>query len=300
VLKRATEFLLARGGPAGFAASRRRGSTIILAYHNVVPDSAAAVGDRSLHLPLARFRSQLDLLEQTHEIVDISDVPVAPGTTSRPCAAITFDDAYRGALTLALPELARRGLPATVFVAPGLLGSTGCWWDLLASPRGRGLAPTLRTYVLETLRGDGAEALAWARSRDLPLEALPAHAGIATEAELRTAGALPRIRFGAHTWTHCNLARLEEAGIERELVMPLEWLRQRFERVLPWLALPYGLSVPTTAPYARKAGYDCVLKIDGGWVASGVSRAFVLPRLNVPAGLSPNGFALRASGLIGG
>jgi hypothetical protein len=66
VLKRAAEFLLARGGPAAVAARRRRGSTIILAYHNVVPDDARAIGDRSIHLSVATFRSQMDRLEETH------------------------------------------------------------------------------------------------------------------------------------------------------------------------------------------------------------------------------------------
>ena len=218
--------------------------------------------------------------------------------SSRPRAAITFDDAYRGALTLALPELARRGLPATVFVAPGLLGSSGCWWDLLAATDGSGLLASVRNHVLMELGGDNATALAWARSNALPIAALPAHAGIATEEELRTAAALPGIRLGAHTWSHCNLARVGAAAHDAELVRPLGWLRQRFERVVPWLAYPYGLSAPSSAGQALRAGYDRALRIDGGWISSVTTSAFVLPRLNVPAGVSPDGFVLRASGLM--
>ena len=62
MLKRAAEFVLAHGGPAALAARRRRGSTLILAYHNVVPDGASPAGDRSLHLPFARFEAQMDRL----------------------------------------------------------------------------------------------------------------------------------------------------------------------------------------------------------------------------------------------
>lgn len=300
MLKRAAEFALAHGGPAALAARGRRASTLILAYHNVVPDSAAPVGDRSLHLPLSRFRTQLDRLGRTHELVDLSAVRDAPTAPARPRAAITFDDAYRGALTLALPELSRRGIPATVFVAPGLLGGAGCWWDVLAAPDGGGLAASVRDHVLDALRGDGADALAWARASSMPIESLPAYAGIATEEELRTVAALPGVRFGAHTWTHCNLARVGPDAVERELVAPLAWLRERFERVLPWLAYPYGLSAPDTAAIAQRAGYEAALAIDGGWVAPDAAAAFVLPRLNVAAGLSPDGFILRASGILGG
>ena len=299
LVKPAAEFLLARAGPATFAARRRRGSTLILAYHNVIPDDAAPIGDCSLHLSLARFRSQLDRLEKTHDIVDLATARGASGGSNRPRAAITFDDAYRGALALALPELARRGLPATVFVAPGLLGSTGCWWDLLAAPDGSGLLPSVRDHVLDALRGDGAAAVAWARTIALPLVSLPVHAGIATEEELRTAAALPGIRLGVHTWSHCNLACGGDAELEAELVRPLVWLRERFERVVPWLAYPYGRYASTTARDARNAGYEGALRIDGGWVPSAGDPSFVLPRLNVPAGLSRAGFILRASGLVG-
>lgn len=298
MLKEAAEFLLARGGLAGLSTRRRRGSTIIFAYHNVVPDTAPPIGDRSLHLPFSRFTSQLDRLEQTHEFVDLTSAGAIPGEASRPRAAITFDDAYRGALTLALPELARRGIPATVFVAPGLLGSTGCWWDLLAASDGSGLAPTVRHHVLHELRGDGAAAVAWARANAMPLSSLPTHAGIASEDELGVASALPRIQFGAHTWSHCNLARVDERELDRELGMPLEWLHQRFEQVVPWLAYPYGLFAPSTAARARSAGYVGALRIDGGWLGSACRRTFDLPRLTVPAGVSLDGFTLRASGLV--
>lgn len=48
MLKQAAEFLLARGGPATLAARRRRGRSLILAYHNVVPDDTRPLGDRNL------------------------------------------------------------------------------------------------------------------------------------------------------------------------------------------------------------------------------------------------------------
>jgi len=280
------------------AARRRRGSTLILAYHNVVADDAPPFGDRSLHLPLTQFRSQLDRLQETHDVVDVASVHSSPLKSDKPRVCFTFDDAYRGALTLALPELVRRGIPATVFVAPGLLGTAGCWWDRLASPDGGGLSPGVRDHVLNRLRGDSAAALAWARTQRMALAALPANAAIATEGELRAAAELPGITLGAHTWSHCNLARVDESAFERELVEPLAWLRERFERVVPWLAYPYGLSGPDTADWARRAGYQGTLRIEGGWLSAASAVGLALPRLNVPTGLSSDGFTLRASGLM--
>ena len=48
--------------------------------------------------------------------------------------AITFDDAYAGTVDQALPELARLGLPATVFLAPAFVEGDTFWWDALAAP----------------------------------------------------------------------------------------------------------------------------------------------------------------------
>lgn len=299
MLKQAAEALLAHSGAAALAARRRRGSTLVLAYHNIVPDDAPPTGDRSLHLPLTQFRSQLDRLQETHEVVDLSSIRDGGAVSGKPRVCITFDDAYHGALALALPELARRQLPATVFVAPGLLGNQGCWWDLLAAADGTGLPQSVREHVLDALGGDGAAAVEWARSQGLAPARLPSYAVIATEGELRAAAALPGTTLGAHTWSHCNLAKVNDAAFETEFVKPLDWLRERFERVLPWLAYPYGRSTLGTADIAARAGYRSALRIEGGWVPAGSTKAFTLPRLNVPSGLSLEGFILRVSGLIG-
>src|SRR5687767_3308253 len=105
--------------------------TLVLAYHNVVPEGEARAGDVSLHLPFADFRRQLDAISETHDVVPITALgEPPPPSTRRPRIVITFDDAYAGALTCGVDELVKRRMPATVFVAPGLLGSVA-WWDVL-------------------------------------------------------------------------------------------------------------------------------------------------------------------------
>src|SRR5690606_35559597 len=84
---------------------RVRPSDLILAYHNVVPEGESAAGDRSLHLPVADLRSQLDRLTRTHDVVPLASL-LDPGVErNRPRVAITFDDAYRGAITCGVDEL---------------------------------------------------------------------------------------------------------------------------------------------------------------------------------------------------
>jgi peptidoglycan/xylan/chitin deacetylase (PgdA/CDA1 family) len=262
-LLRLVERIVARGGPSAAAAALRRGSRIVLAYHNIVPDGEAPAGERTLHLPLERFREQLDALQRSHDVVSLPELLEPSRKHRRPVAAITFDDAYRGCLTLALPELERRGLPSTVFVTPGLLGSAGCWWDQLASPRTGSQDPREREHLLTALKGDAGAVLDHARSRGVEPTPCPPTHRIATEGELLHASRLQGVRFGAHSWTHRNLAALDEEELAEELAPPLEWLRARIPDVLPWLAFPYGLHSPAVIAQARRSGYEGVLRISG-------------------------------------
>ena len=52
-VKHFIELLLLRAGPAHIARGSRTGKSLVLAYHNVIPDGADPGGDRSLHLARA-------------------------------------------------------------------------------------------------------------------------------------------------------------------------------------------------------------------------------------------------------
>ena len=158
--RRLVEASLIWCGVDRWAARSRRGRCLVLAYHNIVPDDAAVVGDRSLHLPRHRFAQQLDALVESCDVIPLTAVLSERSPDARPAVAITFDDAYQGALTLGARELRARRLPATMFVAPGLLGGHTFWWDALAGPDG--LSAALRDHVLVALRGDGDATRAWA------------------------------------------------------------------------------------------------------------------------------------------
>ena len=296
--KQVAETLLSEGGVAwmGRRAFRRR--TLVLAYHNVVPASQEPRGDQSLHLPQPAFAAQLDALLATHQVIPLAAIGQEPDG-SRPRVVITFDDAYRGAMTAGIAEVYKRHLPATVFVAPGLFGSN-TWWDRLADPTTGQVPPQTRERALADLKGLGREVLEALGPGE---GSLPSWAEIATEDEVRAAAAVPGITFGAHTWNHPNLTALAPDYLASELARPLAWLRGLGDRALPWLAYPYGLTSPAVAEAAAKAGYAGALRIDGGWLPRALppqAMRYDLPRFNVPSGLSLAGFRLRAAGLLAG
>jgi peptidoglycan/xylan/chitin deacetylase (PgdA/CDA1 family) len=292
-LKRLAESALGRGPVAAAGRRRLRGRTIVLAWHDVVPDTAPAAGDRSLHLPFSRFRAQLDRLVATHDVVPLAAIHAHPAR-GRPRAAITFDDAYVGAVELALPELVRRGLPATVFVTAGRLGST-FWWDRYAGPDG--LEDSLRAECLGRFGGDEARIGERATQASWPAADLPPRLRSATEDELRAAARLPGVTLGAHTWTHPSLPACDGERLRDELVRPLDWLLQRFGNTIPWLAYPYGHADARIAAAAAAAGYAGAFLVSGGYLDAGFAP-HLLPRYNVPAGLSPDGFAARLAGWL--
>lgn len=274
----------------------RRGDVLVLAYHNIVPTGEAAAGDRSLHLPQASFAAQLDALMRTHDVIPL-ELALAGHTGHRPAAVITFDDAYQGAVTAGVAELAARGLPATIFVATAFLNGGDFWWDALTAPGASAPAPGLRARALAECAGLDARVRELAAREHLAVvTAPPPHARGAGEPDLISAAAVKGITMGSHTHRHPNLARLAGDELHAELERPLAWLRARFSNVIPAISYPYGLSSPDVERAAAAAGYTAGFRIDGGWFTRGASNPFALPRLDVPSGLSAAGFSLRGAG----
>jgi peptidoglycan/xylan/chitin deacetylase (PgdA/CDA1 family) len=296
MLKSLLERLLLRGGPAALARANRRGDVIVLAYHNVVPDASPQAGDRSLHLSRNLFARHLDLLRRWAEVVPLEEILRRESAANRPQVAITIDDAYRGAVTVGLTELRDRELPATLFVAPGRLGGETFWWDALAV--GAGLPAGVRHHALGELRGEEARIRAWARQTGLDVHDLPDLWRSATAPEI-SAAMYPGLALGSHSWSHPNLAGLTAVEIEQELAASRDWLLAHFRSCYtPWIAYPYGQYSASVCTTARELGFAGAFRIDGGWIRRPFPDPFAAPRLNIPAGLSADGFALRLAGLM--
>jgi peptidoglycan/xylan/chitin deacetylase (PgdA/CDA1 family) len=300
LLKRSAERILVLAGPAALARRLASSSTLVLAYHNIVPDGEVGGSDRSLHLPQRQFAAHLERLTGTHDVVPLGDVLLdKPRSPGRPRAVITFDDGYAGALSAGVAELRRFGVPATFFVTPGRLGRQVFWWDRLGVLGDGEVPPDMRNHALTALRGEDEAISAWAGSRALSAAAVPECAKSGTEVEVTEALTVPGINVAAHTWSHPNLAALDAAALERELERPLEWLRARWPDTLPFVSYPYGLASPAVMAAAQRAGYRAGLLVSGGWLPPRWEEVpFLLPRVNIPSGISTAGFELLASGLV--
>src|SRR5512134_2690195 len=97
-------------------------------YHAVLT-SPLAVPDWCF-LDAGVFREQLEYLARRFEVVSLHEAVrrLKNRMVTRPTAAITFDDGFQSVHDVAFPILKRMGLPATVFVATGLVGTDDTTW----------------------------------------------------------------------------------------------------------------------------------------------------------------------------
>lgn len=282
---------------SGLAAASRwlRPAATVFCYHNVVPDSLEnRAGDGPLHLGVSRLQAHLDWIDSAFELVPLAEIVrrVRSGGPVRGLAALTFDDAYQGVVSLALPLLRARRLPATVFVvSEASRRPAPFWWDRLGL-EGR-LDAATRSRCVDQLGGRAASIAA----------AYPPWDGV-TFPDLFLPAALTEIRAalgdgieaGSHTLTHPNLTALPAQRLDKELAGSRAALADAFGAEPPLVSYPYGLTNAAVRVAAERADYDGGIALSYGRVIAG-SDPFDLIRVNVPATLSVEALACWASGL---
>lgn len=144
---RSTAYRLAiESGATDFAAWLRRRRAVILTYHALISEEPPP------HLrPLYKifvtadaFRAQMMVLRTRYQVLPLHELAerFKRGESGDNLAAVTFDDGWRTTRSLAAPILRDLGIPATVFVATGIVDTPtrGLWtqqlWASLAAASG--------------------------------------------------------------------------------------------------------------------------------------------------------------------
>lgn len=130
-------------------------SSGILMYHRVAREDH---DPWNLCVLPDHFAEQLEFLRRSVDCVALSALGGSARFWSgkRVRIALTFDDGYRDNLEHALPILERYGVPATIFVVSGRLGSgREFWWDALERCILR--ASTLPSSLTLTISGERRE-----------------------------------------------------------------------------------------------------------------------------------------------
>ena len=268
---------------------------MVLCWHNVLPPGELPVGDRSLHMQWRDFTDQLDILGEAADVKALETLEAREEAVDRPSVAITFDDAYEGAISYGVPEVIRRGLPATVFVAPALLNGASFWWDEIAPHFGGDIHAALRRHILLVLGGRGSAARTHARQLGIRLSTPPEFARGAMEARVAALSAHASIEIASHTWTHVNLAAVPPHECDEDLKRAGEWVRRITGRDRCRVSYPYGCSSSDTERIAESSGAISAYRVDGGWMRSN-EASFRRSRFNVPAGIQAKVFRALIAG----
>jgi peptidoglycan/xylan/chitin deacetylase (PgdA/CDA1 family) len=145
---------------------RRSAAFPILTYHRVNDD-----GDPFFSaLPTAVFERQMRHVARNYRVLPLEDLVerLQRGGLPRNTLAITFDDGYRDNLTHAAPILSRLGLPATIFLATGFIGTAEVpWFDRLAHGLKKSTMDAVRTPWGDELALSGLPARMRAMERTL-------------------------------------------------------------------------------------------------------------------------------------
>ena len=104
-------------------------TTTVLAYHALGTHGAPPRGTplHNAFVSTEAFEAQMAFLARHREVVSLDAITQGVGRDGRKSVSITFDDAYRSVLTLAVPVLERYRLAATVFVPTMWIGQRNGW-----------------------------------------------------------------------------------------------------------------------------------------------------------------------------
>ncbi len=276
-------------------ARRLHQGALVLCYHNVVPrsDRLPPLGEPGLHLPVDRFTAQVHWLKDHYSVVSLRELVdrLENGRPVRGLAAITFDDGYAGAFTLAWPLLRGLELPATMFIVGRAPDRPAVfWWDHPAVLR---TPPDDRDHRLLALGGDRAVILRDARAgavADVPSTHLPADWPVVAR------GAAAGLDLGAHTMTHRTLTMLGETDLAHEIARSRDVIEERTGRRPEFFSYPYGIWDGRVHQAVRRAGYRGAVTLDYGLNTGGIDTC-MLRRVNVPASISSLAFAGWAAGI---
>ena len=255
----------------------------VLAFHRVNDDDDPFMPA----LPTSLFAARMEHIARHYTVLPVEDLVarLQQGHIPRKALALTFDDGYRDNLTHAAPILARYGLPATIFLTSGCIGSGEVlWFDRLALA----LKTTGRTHLQWT--GGPELSLASMADRLRALQVALGHlkglpdagrreildqilrelGGGSVESPKRLmlswdeVGALRGLGFsvGAHTVSHPILSRLSAEEARREIGDSKVEIERALGTRVRAFAYPNGGAEDVnevTVRLVKEAGFTCAV-----------------------------------------
>lgn len=283
----------------------------IFTFHRVLPAEEKCF-EPEMSTGVEKFRDFLDWILKNYQVVSLDEIASRngkPSTKQRPDCAITFDDGWYDNFTYAFPELARRGMTATIFLATRYIGTDRrlwqerlwlCWQELKIEENRRVVLEKVARRTpwfppAETLsdRTDYASLRRFLMTRP-SLEAEEFSLRIEESSNFASARSgrsflnwdevkkmqAAGIRFGSHTLNHTLLPNTSPSDAEREIRDSKEELAAQIKENVTGFAYPWGALGPRSHEQVRQSGYEFAVTTTAGLVKSSSDR-LLLPRVSV-------------------
>ena len=271
------------------------------------PNRHLEVAPEFLRAMLAHLRSRgIDIIT-----IDEVHQRLIERNFSRRFACFTLDDGYRDNRDFALPLMREFEAPFTVFVASDFAQGTGrLWWIALEMVIAKSSSIELAIGGTMTRLDTSTPALKQAAFDRLPdhLRSLPGEGDIHREIgalcarhgideaavcrelcmsfdELKPFAQDKLITIGAHSITHCNLARQPKEIARSEMVTSRARIEDALQRPVVHLAYPYGDKIAAGArefALAQAAGFKTAVTTRPGMIfPESASHLTALPRVSL-------------------
>jgi peptidoglycan/xylan/chitin deacetylase (PgdA/CDA1 family) len=288
--------------------------TVFMLHHVRPPRDAAFQPNRHLEIAPEFLRATLTHLRS----IDVDIVPMdelhrrlAERDFARRFACFTFDDGYRDNRDFALPVMREFEAPFTVYVASDFAEGIGrLWWIALemviakTSSIDAGVAgltarldtstPAAKEAAFERLH-DWLRGLPGGEDLQREISALCARYGVDETAisrelcmswdELKSFAQDPLIGIGAHTVTHCDLARQSKEIASQEMAVSRARIENALQRPVLHLAYPYGDRIAAGArefAMAQAVGFKTAVTTRPGMIFRGsAGHLTALPRVSL-------------------
>jgi peptidoglycan/xylan/chitin deacetylase (PgdA/CDA1 family) len=288
--------------------------TIFMLHHVRPRRNAAFQPNRHLEVAPEFLRAMLaHLRSRDVDIITMDELHrrLTERNFSRRFACFTLDDGYRDNRDFALPVMREFGAPFTVHVASDFAEGIGLlWWITLEMVIAKastievdiaGVATRLDTSTPAAKEAAFERLHDWLRglpgAGDLPREmgALCARYGVDETAacrefcmswdELKSFANDPLISIGAHSVTHCDLARQPREIASQEMATSRERIENTLQRPVIHLAYPYGDKIAAGArefALAQAAGFKTAVTTRPGMIfPESAGHLTALPRVSL-------------------
>lgn len=280
---------------------------VILLFHRVTP-----VRDKMwdpMHPEL--FENILRYVQRKFHTIQLNELLFdTPAQSSKPLAAITFDDGYHDFLDYSMPLLQKFNLPATLFVVTGCIeNNTPPWTYLVDYLFENSYKLQLSNFKFPDLPSEFQSAkwlnkdqrmnygkrikqyLKWIPSgkRQVIISSLVDNFNDVKKPdgmmltwkelnEIKAAG----IEIGSHSITHSTLASVEDENeLKQELEVSAKILIEKLGIISPVFSYPCGSYNERVKTFTQNAGYKAGLAVNGRLYNPSKDDLFEVPRIEL-------------------